>query len=571
MLKILCLILLFFCRAYCLPTTSYLHLDNQTTATLDDVLDDPFLVIRTKAGGPQEAMDWVRSWQAWAELELKDEFPSSAKETSFFEILKNNESPRPKVIAQPCCDDAKPYFAIDFNGKEMPRVLWWQISGDPEFHSVIPNLNIQLPFTEIIRLSELEETFLNPNKTYYFRVCTEDSSWSTACHFQAQKPDRVPEVMFSKINDRLYELSWEPLSSPSTTYLIFASNAFDFVPSIYFEEQLNILYKGKALETESTQNLICETKQSSVLISGDFAFYRIIASDQGRLSVPSPLVYIFDDGLLTPRTQLKQDSFDPFLFKRQTLSSTYESRDQLNFLIEKVPTYLYNPLVPKTLWETLKPYFLPINHPIKGRLDRLFQRNRITQSEDSFEKGGFGKPKMRQPTNIVIGRNPHFKDYIFKVYLDTQPFVNEWENWVKRIEGARTIQACIKRHGFRHFITPAKWIYPLPEEPSPPFHSIYQRKNFILIVENMNILHSKENLKAFKKKMTSQILKELYIILTEEGLIDSVYPDNIPFTKKGQMAFIDTEHYHLAPVQYHKLTRFFSPEMQLYWQSLQKN
>lgn len=237
-------------------------------------------------------------------------------------------------------------------------------------------------------------------------------------------------------------------------------------------------------------------------------------------------------------------------------------------LIEKISSYLYNPLVPPAVWQDLEPYFLAENHSIKGRLDRLFQKSRATLSEDNFVKAGFGQPKKRNPGQIVIGRHPQFKDYIFKVFLDTQPAMNEWINWVKRIEGARAIQGCINRHGFRHFSVPRKWIYPLPEEPSPPLDPRYQRKNFILVVENMQILDSKDNLKAFKNKITETILEELYTILSEEGLIDSVYPDNIPFTKSGKMAFIDTEHHHLAPVPYDKLTRFLSPERQRFWRSI---
>ena len=569
MLKTLSITLLSICWICGLVASSYLHLDNQTTASLDDVLDDPLLVMRTKDGGPGESMDWNRSCQRWAEIESQKNFSSPIQELCLFSSFQIKESGSLKVFAQHDLDCTKPQFIMSFQGREPPRYLWWQISNDPEFHTVISNLNVQVPYSEIIRLSDLEETFLNPDQTYYFRVRADHSAWSTTCSFHVQKPARVQGVMFCKIDDRLYELSWQPHPSPSATYLVFASHAFDFVPSIYFDEQLNGLYGKNVWEKEAAQNLICETSQASLLIEGNYPFYRIIACDRGQLAVPSPLIYIYDQELISFRTQLKQDSLDPLLFKRQILPSSYEIENkEIHPFIEKVSAYLYNPLVPKPLWQDLKPYFLPVNHPIKARLDRLFQKNRITQSEETFEKGGFGKPKMRKPGNIVIGRNPHFRDYIFKVYLDTQPLLHEWDNWVKRIEGARAIQACIKRHGFRHFSAPGKWIYPLPEEPSPPSGSPYQRKNFILIAENMNILSFHDNLKVFKNKMSPQLLKELYTILKEEGLIDSVYPDNIPFTKKGQISFIDTEHHHLSPVPFHVLTHFLSPDMQRYWQSL---
>lgn len=231
--------------------------------------------------------------------------------------------------------------------------------------------------------------------------------------------------------------------------------------------------------------------------------------------------------------------------------------------------FLYNPLVPQELWNELKPYFLPEDHPIKSKLDHLFSQIRATQSAESFEEAGFGKPFIRQPTNIMIGKHVQFKGYVFKVYLDTQPHLNEWVNWVQRIEGAKAIQACIDRHGFHHFCVPKKWIYPLPADPSPPNDPSINRKNFILIVENVNHLPKKQLLKAFKKKITPQILLDLAVILKEEGLIDSTHPDNIPFTTSGRLAFIDTEHHYPGrEIPYENLTPFLSRNMQKFWQSI---
>jgi hypothetical protein len=224
--------------------------------------------------------------------------------------------------------------------------------------------------------------------------------------------------------------------------------------------------------------------------------------------------------------------------------------------------------VPESLWQELEPYFLPHNHPIKKKLDRFFSQKRVTLSKESFEKAGFNKVKMRKPTNIVVGKHHRFPGYLFKVFFDTQPYVAEWDNWVKRIEGARSIKECIRKHNFHDFVAPKKWIYPLPEFPAPPDDPYYIRKNFILIVEDMRILRAKDNLDAYKNKITHEQLFALFTLLTEVGLIDSVYPDNTPFTIKEKIAFIDTEHHHLAPVPFHKLTHHLSPSMQTYWESL---
>lgn len=273
-----------------------------------------------------------------------------------------------------------------------------------------------------------------------------------------------------------------------------------------------------------------------------------------------PLLFIF--GILTWIFPLAasveehlDDLFDEFLIEANGQSP------YCAFL-----TTAMNPLVEADIWQRLEPYFLPDQHPIKSKLDHLFQKKRVTQSRQMFEAAGFVKIKRREPTNLIIGRHPDLTGYLLKVYLDTQPPVCEWCNWLKRIEGAHSIRVCLKRHRFQHFAVPKKWIYPLPEEPSPPSH--YHRKNFILVVEDMRILKGEDNRQAFKDKITPEILEELYIILTEEGLIDSVYLDNIPFTKSGKIAFIDTEHHHLQPVKYEKLTRYLSTDMQAYWHAI---
>lgn len=229
--------------------------------------------------------------------------------------------------------------------------------------------------------------------------------------------------------------------------------------------------------------------------------------------------------------------------------------------------YVHNPHVPLTVWQQLEPYFLPIDHPIKSKLDHLFHSKRITLNKKTFEAAGFAPIHERAPTNVIIGRHPKLKGYIIKAYLDTQPAFYEWAVLMDRIRGAESIRSCLKRHQYKQFVVPRKWLYPLPCDPSPPSGS-YNRKNFILIVEDMQILDHPANLKAYQKKITPQILNALYTILKEEGLLDSVYLDNIPFTRLGQIAFIDTEHYHKEPIDYLKLKPFFSASMQRYWQTL---
>lgn len=267
-----------------------------------------------------------------------------------------------------------------------------------------------------------------------------------------------------------------------------------------------------------------------------------------------------------------------FHFLLFTLSSSYLQAENQYLSHKILPTpkilpphsqsldYEYNSHVPLELWERLKPYFLPLNHPIKNRLDRICKKNRVTLSRKTLQKAGFSLSHERKPENITVCTHSRFPGFLFKVYVDTQPPIDEWENWVRRIDGANAIQKNIDAHHFVHCCVPKKWIYPLPQAPSPPIQSMYHRKNFILIAEKMDILDKKANRTAFRQTMTSTILDELFVIITEEGLIDSVYPSNIPFTHSGQIAFVDTEHrYPDKKVNYGKLTSFLSETMQEYW------
>lgn len=228
-------------------------------------------------------------------------------------------------------------------------------------------------------------------------------------------------------------------------------------------------------------------------------------------------------------------------------------------------SYPCNDQVPIEVWTSLEPYFLPSNHPIKPKLDYLFKK-RISLSKSTLEQAGFSPIYERKPTNIRIGRHSALRGYILKLFLDTQPQLTEWKNWIDRIEGAKVIKEAIKKNKFSRFDVPKKWIYPLPKAVLPVGN--YHAKHFILVVEDMNLLSSTENKKAYQEKVSSQTLRELFFLLTDCGLLDSVYIDNIPFNKSGRICFVDTEHHHKWPVPYERLTGAFSPKMQLYWKKL---
>ena len=223
--------------------------------------------------------------------------------------------------------------------------------------------------------------------------------------------------------------------------------------------------------------------------------------------------------------------------------------------------YPYNPHVPIDIWNEVEPYFLPINHPIKKKLDRIFQKKRVTLTEQTFVEAGFKITRLNRPFNAVVTGHKDLKGYLVKVYLDSQFSIPEWQMWLRRIKGIETIQHCLDKHQFTEFILPKKWIYPLPVEPSPPLNEAYSRKNFILVVEDMQILDHKKNAKAYKEMLTPNLLNDLYTILNECGLTDCIWIGNMPFTKGQKITFIDTELFHNGIPEFETLKKYFSDPM----------
>ncbi len=535
----------------------HLQLDNRTPASLDDLLDDPFLTLRHFSHSLDQSSGLISAYKRSAYMQMSEDWPLDVR---FHEPTCSNEVGDLRLTGLDSFDHCKPTFQVYVNDSPNHTLLWWQLAASPDFSSDSLICNRVTPLTMTLTLSDLEETYLNSKQDLYIRARTNCSGWSSPHYFQVSKPAPVTAVSFSKYDDLFYLLTWEGEANPEADYLIFASNALDFIPSTYVDTQVNALNDHSITQCENNENLVAITKDSSLLIDGRYAYYRIITRDHGQLSIPSPIIRIYDQALNLARTCLKQDPNNVFLCERVSLPSCHNWRAK--------NAYSYNPFVPLDDWNALQPYFLPINHPVKDRLDRIFTKKRATASKESFEAAGFGKITLRQPTNIVVGKNPELKGYLVKAYLDSQPDFIDWGNWLNRILGAKAIKESIKVHGFKDFLVPQKWIYPLPEHPSPPSKLGYHRKNFILIVEDMHILPNQETLDKYKKKISKGQLKGLYTLLSELGLIDSIFPDNIPFTKSGKIAFIDTEHHHLWPVNYQRFKQFLSPTMQEYWQTL---
>ncbi len=229
-----------------------------------------------------------------------------------------------------------------------------------------------------------------------------------------------------------------------------------------------------------------------------------------------------------------------------------------------------NPLIGSKKYKAMKPWVLPSNHPMRARLDSIFLASRAIKDSDAFQNAGFITFKVQPRSFIRVARHPELPGYLVKVYLDDELRLKRnkegWTWFVKRCQGAKRIAKIIETKKIKNFVVSKKWIYPLPIKPKPPTGPEYAPKTEILIAEDMNIVSLRRSKEAWLTAMTPKHLDELYIIISY-GRGRSYRPDNIPYTRDGKFAFIDTE-YPDEKANFATPKAYLSPEMAVYWQKL---
>ena len=485
----------------------YAYWDNEIRADIDDLEEDPLLAIRTKIGHKEDPYDIIKSWEAFALLsEIAEE---TVDQPNFFDEDHFSEEflEAPALIFDHC-----PIILPVTTSCSDFEKMWWQISADPEFRFLIPNFNQVQSSSESISLDLLNETFINPGQLYYFRSCIEQeagwSAWSEPYGFIKYKPDRVSEALFEKIGEKEYQISWEAAPDPETRYFIFASNSRDFVPSIYYDNHPNAIQDSRVTSSSPNYNFLYATSSVKIKVDGSAAYFRIIAESGGSYSIPSPLIYIYDDELEQRPDVLKFDGMSAFTVRQPVRSIGFD-------LSQKFYSFLKNPHVPENVWKTMSPFFLPKHHPTRPKLEKIFKKNRITQTFKSIEEGGFNSSKPGPCSHTIVSRHRKIKGYILKFFADEQRGLVDWEKLRNRVLGARRAKEIIRKYGYEKFFkVPEKWIYPLPAEPSP--RGNYERKNFLLIAQDMKIFRHRLNYQRWRSgAVTKNFLNAFYKILRE--------------------------------------------------------
>lgn len=224
----------------------------------------------------------------------------------------------------------------------------------------------------------------------------------------------------------------------------------------------------------------------------------------------------------------------------------------------------HNIVADQSVDEIIAPYLLPDNHSIKKKLDTIFNKAGILTNRQTMIRKGFSISEARSSTNLYFATHIELKGYIIKVFLDEQKGVQEWQNWIARITGANIIRDAIEKNKFQnYFKAPKKWIYKYR-------FAAPEGKQYILVVEDMNLVSYEKNVSYWKslKHIHYDKLKALYTLVENEGLYDSIFIDNIPFSKDKKIAFVDTEHYHKWPVKLHRIEKYLHPINKKHWSEL---
>lgn len=237
------------------------------------------------------------------------------------------------------------------------------------------------------------------------------------------------------------------------------------------------------------------------------------------------------------------------------------------------PNLENNQYIPEAIKEKMRPHLISLHHPMRKVLDKLFMRKRITVDSKTFRKAGFHILATGPRSFVKVARHRYLPGYLVKANLDTTTQLKgereSWEWFVYRCRGAKKVKDVIKSKKIKHFVVADKWLYCLPEEPSPPNDYAHRRHLAILLVTDMDLAPEEENLEAWKSIITKEHLRELYTIIARaKG--SSYRPDNISYTNSRKFAFIDTE-YPTAKPDFKSIRHYLNADMKIYWDKLVKN
>lgn len=259
------------------------------------------------------------------------------------------------------------------------------------------------------------------------------------------------------------------------------------------------------------------------------------------------------------RLHVKQDRF----YWEDILLTESENKSPISFY----PNFSDNRFISDHMQRLMYPYLLPLDSPIKSILDEIFAHSRVIKNKRSLQRAGFTILFSQKRSFIIVAKHPKVIGHLFKIYLDSKNVrkdgMSGWELLTTRCIVAQKIKNIIQKKKIHHFTVADKWLYPLPVLKKNRKSHL---ESVILVVKDMQIYNRNISRCAWKEKVTRRYLRELYAVLGK-GYGSAFLHGNIPYTKAGTFAFIDTE-YNKREIPLNHARRFLSKKMQPYWDSI---
>jgi hypothetical protein len=213
----------------------------------------------------------------------------------------------------------------------------------------------------------------------------------------------------------------------------------------------------------------------------------------------------------------------------------------------------------------MAPYLLPLQSRLKPILDKIFAyKGRVIKNNDSLKRAGFTILFSQKRSRITVVKHPKLPGYLLKIYLDSKKIRKDgmvgWELLTTRCVVAQKIKSIIRKEKMRNYIVADKWLYPLPVPSKKQKGNV---EPVVLVVKDMQIYGRGESRRAWQEKATKRHLRELYGILGR-GYGSAFLQGNIPYTKAGKFAFIDTE-YDKRKIPLDHVKHCLSSKMRLFW------
>lgn len=175
--------------------------------------------------------------------------------------------------------------------------------------------------------------------------------------------------------------------------------------------------------------------------------------------------------------------------------------------------------------------------PLSLDLKALFRDRDMFDSTDTWRAAGWKLVRAStHPLKLMVAKHKAAEGYLFKKYSNWVPLDEQLKKYQRRLECARMLRSFFQQRNFKHLLVPQKWLYELPKR--------FARKlpAYVVIVEELPVF-DRESFESEDRHrdIDTDVLRELCAVFFEFQGLDFT-AKNMPFTRKGQVAFIDTEY-----------------------------